>query len=111
MRGDDALERLRMAFAKETALYVGGLRLPPMVNDVTVGIHEGLHHVVSLPFSATLLRPYLCYIDSMTIPLTVAKDNGHACVFNSAPDAIHLGRFSGHGVIHVDNVVVFALDS
>lgn len=95
----------------KTALYVGGFRLPPMVDDLTVGINEELHHVVSLPFSATLLQPYLYYIDSVTIPLAVAKNNGDACLFNNAPDAIHLGRFSGHGVIHVDNVVVFALDS
>ena len=90
---------------------MGGFRLPPMMDDLTVGINEGLHHIVSLPFPATLLWPYLCYIESMAIPLTIAKDNSHACLFNSAPDAIHLGRFSGHGVIHVDNVVVFALDN
>ena len=90
--GDDTLERLREAFAKETTLYVGGFRLSPMVDDLTVGIKKGLHHVVNLPFPANLLRPYLCYIDSMTISLTVAEDNGHACLFNSAPDAIHLNR-------------------
>ena len=85
-----------MAFTKDTALY-----------NLIVGIKEGLHSIVSLPFPATLLWPYLCYRPN----LSLAKDNGHACLFNSVPDAIHLGRFSGHGVIHVDNVVVFALDS
>ena len=38
--GNDALQRLRVAFAKETTLYMGRLRLPPMVDDLTVGINE-----------------------------------------------------------------------
>ncbi len=40
-----------MAFAKETTLYVGRLGLPPMVNDLTIGINKGLHHAVSVLFS------------------------------------------------------------
>ena len=28
-------------------------------------------------------------------PLTIAEDNGHAYLFNSAPDAIHLGPILG----------------
>ena len=70
---------------------MGVFRLPPMMDDLAVGINEGLLPIVSLPFPATLLWPYLCYIESMAIPLTIAEDNGHACLFNSAPDAIHLG--------------------
>ena len=51
--GDDALERLRVAFTKETALYMGGFRLPPMMDDLAVGINEELLPIVSLPFPAT----------------------------------------------------------
>ena len=109
--GNDPLQRLRVAFAKETTFYVRRLGLPPMVEDLPIGTNKGLRHAVSVPFLATWLQSYLSGIGSVTFPLTVAKHNGHACLCNSASDAIHLNRLPSHRVVYVSHFEVFALES